>query len=455
MGERKYWNEKAETMSKNEVRRVQWEKLERMIEYCYNSSIYYRRCMDIEGIKPGDIKNIDDFRMKMPLFDKEKHRECIEESLREHGHPFGTTLCSPLDKIRRCNATSGTTGIPTFYGMTQHDIDITNEVVARAFWRAGIRPGDRVITAMALSMFLGGEPLIGGIRYLGGCPIPVGAEAGTERLLRFAQLTKPSAMLSTPSYALYLIERAPQIIGGEVMSLGLKRIICAGEPGAGLPAIRSKLEQAYGAKIYDFMGTGYGMASISCDALEYQGMHFITEDNCFFEILDPETKEPLEMKEGAEGEMCLTSLEDEGCGVLRYAYGDIVKVFAEPCRCGMSSLTFRYIVKGRSDDMLIVKGVNVYPAAIKEVVASFAPQTTGEIRVVLDEPGPAVKPPLKIRVEYGYGIKKDQLEDLSNTIKKKMREVLRFTPQIEFLPPDTLERTTHKTKLIEKRYEKK
>lgn len=454
MNERKFWNEKMERLPLEEIRKIQLEKLKKQMEYIYRSSEFYRNKFDDFGIRPEDVRTIDEFR-KLPIFisSKEEHRASQDESLRTLGHPFGTFLCAPLENVIGVSATSGTSGLPTFYGFTRHDIEVTNEVLARGFWRAGVRPGQAVVHAFGLSMWVAGIPVVRALEAMGARVIPVGAEAGTERLLQFIDQTKPTTLVCTPSYAEYLIERSPLVIMKDVKELGIKRIICAGEPGAGLPEVRKKIREAYGAAIFDSAGVPYGIFNISCDSEKYHGMHVVCEDfHLMYDIVDPESKEPIEWKDGAMGERISTSLEWEAAPPFRYAMGDIVQIFTEECECGLKGFRIRFA--GRLDDMLIIKGINVFPSAIRNIVNSFVPRVTGAFKITLDTPPPRVIPPLKMKVEHGQEVNENDMYGLKLEIEEKMSNLLRFRPSVQLVRPDSLERTSGKVKLFEKKYKK-
>ena len=450
--EEKYWNKKIETMPLEELRKIQSKKMMKQMRYVYENSEFYRAKFTNFGIEPGDIKDLDDFR-NLPIFiTKDEHRECQEESLRRFGHPLGTILCAPLEDVIGVSATSGTTGLPTFYGFTKHDIGVTNEVLARGFWRAGIRPGETVVHAFGLSMWVAGIPIIRALENMGARTVPVGAEGGSERLIQFIDQTRPTTLLCTPSYAEFLIEKTPKVLNKDVRELGIKKIICAGEPGAGLPEVRKKIREAYGAKIFDSAGVPHGIYNISCDCEEYQGMHVVCEDfHLYYDIIDTETKKPVEWKDGAVGEKILTSLDWEAAPPFRYASGDIIKIFTEECECGLGGIRVKVI--GRVDDMLIVKGINVFPSAIRNIINSFLPRVTGAFRIVLDNPPPRVVPPLKLKIEMGQGMGDSDIQTLKSELEEKMSDNLRFRPAIEFVPPESLERTAGKVKLFEKTYQ--
>lgn len=432
-------------MSRDELRALQWERLQLQLAYNYARSPFYRRRFDDLRIGPQDVRSWEDFR-RLPTMDKEDHRCAQEESIERFGHPFGMLGCAPPDQFVILSATSGTTGTPTFYTVTQNDLRIFNEMQARKWRRIGLRPGDRVLNGYSLSMFVGGIPLLEAFKSYGACVIPVGAEVGSRRILEFAKLTRPRMMVCTPSYAEYLAEKAPEVLGIPARELGIELILCGGEPGAGLPAFREKIESAYGAKLYDTIGVTHTFHGFGCDA--HDGMHLISEDYCVLELLNPETKQAVELRDGAVGEMVFTYLGIEGTPLLRYALGDVLQISTSACSCGWYGPRFRIL--GRSDDMLIVKGVNVYPGALRNLVAAFTPRTTGQMRVILDKPGHHVTPPLRLVVERG-DIADAGLAALKAEMEAAMREKLKVRPEIEFVASGSLERSSHKTKLIEVR----
>jgi phenylacetate-CoA ligase len=401
------------------------------------------------GAEPVDIRSFDDFA-RLPLMTKDEHRRAQQESIERFGDPFTLLACAPRDRLVRINSTSGTTGTPTLYTLTEHDVGVVNEMHARKYWRAGIRPGHVMIQALSLSMFTGGLPLSQGIQHLGACVVPVGIEGGTRRVLDFIGLTDPDAIIATPSFGLYLLERCRELTGKDGRDLGLRWFFCAGEPGGGNPEVRTLLAQGFGAKIFDHTGGGHAFHGISCDEPpeQYSGMHFVSEDHCLLELVDPETKDPVEMDDGARGEMVFTFLDWEGGPFMRYALGDVLEISTTPCRCGMPGMTFRIV--GRADDMLIVKGVNVYPAAVQEALFKFRPEVSGHFRIMLDRPGPVVQPPLRLRVEYGSeGMEAEGLSGLEERIMAEFKSELRVAPKIEWVPPGTIPREKKKTRFIE------
>ncbi len=446
MGERKYWNMEIEPMLNTpQIRELQLKKIQNQIAQLYESKPYWHDRLEAAGIRPGTISSLEEYSQKMPIMDKETRRKLVEET----GSSLAMaemTMGTEIDQIVLMGATSGTSGKPTPYPMSQKDIAVKSENFGRMMWRIGLRPGDRVLHCFGLSMYLAGVPYTQFMQKSGVCVLPVGAEAGSARIAKFAEEFKPTALFCTPSFAEHFIDRYHGITGKNVKDLGIRVILCAGEPGAGIPSVKEKIESAYGAKLY---GHG-GAMGVSCDCEEYQGMHHLADDNCYIELVDPDTFEPIPFKNGARGLMCSTTLDMDGMLWFRETFGDIWEVYTDPCPCGCSG--WRYKVVGRADDMLKVKGTMVYPAAIDDVINSFVPNVTGEFWIILDEKPPRVVPPLKLRVEYGEAVSENDLDALAIQIIAACKGKLSITPEIIWAAPDSLERSSIKANFFERNY---
>ncbi len=451
--ERKYWDMEIEPwLNTPRMREIQWKKLQQAIRYCYEKVPFDRKRMEKAGVTPEDIRSFDDFARAIPHAGQAEFRGLIAEVGMDMDGIFGELFGKErLADLYLLTTTSGTTGVPTPYPFFRKGVERHSELLARSSWRMGIRPGDRIGVCFGLSMHAAGTPnILWYLDYPGVTLIPIGAEAGTERILQLMKLFKVNVFTGTPSLALHLIERAPEVLGEPVKSLGLKVLACGAEPGAGIPEVRKRLENEYGARVFD-LGAGIGA---SCDHPVYQGMHWLADDFAYYELVDPETKDPVPMEHGASGLAVMSPLEPEHalffCN-LRITLNDIHQVFTDPCPCGRSG--FRYRIVGRADDMLKVKGVPVYPAAIEGVIHAFVPRVTGAFRIVLDEPPPRVVPPLKLKVERGEGVGPGDLPDLEREIQEKMHKDVKVRPAITWLEPNALERATKKTQLLEKLYE--
>jgi phenylacetate-CoA ligase len=442
-------------MSQEEIRQYQEKKLIRQLAYCYRASAFYRQKFNEAGAKPEDIATIDDLR-KLPVFIvKDDERKSAQESLKKYGHPFGLHLCAPVEEIYLTGTTSGTTGTPTFsYTFTRRDIDFIGRQLGHRLSLAGISKGDRVVFFFALGIYATTMTLWG-LRELGALPIDIDARTGTDLLLQFIELTRPTYLACTPSLAEFLIEKTPKVLTKDVGDFKLKGCLTTGEIGIAIPEIKKKLESAYGCRVYDYWSPCGNAMGISCDAEEYHGLHAVAPDVCtsYDDLVDPITKKPVDSDEdGAIGEMVHTSLEREACPAVKYAYGDVVQIYTKECPgCGFKGKRAKLI--GRADDMLIIKGVNVYPTAIKDIVTTFVPDVTGEMRIVLDAPPPRVVPPLRLKIEHGKKVGQGDLPGLSKRIRAALHNKIKIRPEIAFVKPGELPKETRKTPIFEKTYE--
>jgi phenylacetate-CoA ligase len=451
-GGMQFANSSLNAMTPEEIGEVQLKKLRRQLRYCIARSPYYRERFDAAGATPEDINSLADFRRLPIMMTKETERDSQQASRERHGHPFGMHLCASLEDLLLTSTTSGTTGVPTFtYTFTRNDLEgPVADLWAFMFRQAGVKPGDRVLFAYALGVYAT-SMLLWGIRRAGALPIDVDVRGGSDAVLSFGELTRPAALATTPSMAEYLVHKSHDVLGHGVSALGLSSLLLCGEPGPGIPEVKSALEAEYAARVYDYWapgGLGFGM---SCDAEDYHGLHCYAPDYNLYQddLVDPETKTPIDVIDGAIGEAVHTSLDREACPVVRYAYGDIVQVFTTPCpNCGFAGKRLKFI--GRTDDMLIVKGANVYPSAFKELINRFRPRTTGEMRVVLTSPPPRVIPPLKLKVEFARGMSDDAVDALAVDIQSKCRHFLKVTPEVIMVPAGSLGRSLRKTSLFEK-----
>jgi phenylacetate-CoA ligase len=268
--------------------------------------------------------------------------------------------------------------------------------------------------------------------------IPVGT-GNTELLIRAIESLKPEAVVLTPSYAAYLAENH------DLRESSVERVLVAGEPGGGEPAFRAKLEEGWGAKVTEAMGVGDIGPSLFGECEQQDGMHLGAHGLIHLELINPESGDELPVEDGASGELVLTHLQHQAAPLLRFRTRDHVEVKTSPCPCGRTGPRIRCI--GRTDDMLIVRGVNVFPSAVREVVNEFAPQVSGHILVRPERLGVTQDPPLPISVELASGEPGD--EELADAIHTKLREVLTVRTRVELVPWGTLSRSEYKAKLVE------
>lgn len=451
--DRPYWNMEIEPLLNTpQMREVQFERLKIMLKRHYANAPFQRKRIDAAGIDVDGLDrkawSLEDLLKGIPVYDKQGYREHAEACGGDLIRLMEEEMPVSVDDLVMVNSTTGTTGEPTPYPLTMKDIfDVWGETLCRGLWRGGLRRQDRILHCFALSMVIAGTGTLMGLTKTGAMVIPVGAESGTDRIFQMAKFFKPTVFFGTPSLATYIIEKAPEKIGRDARSLGIKLLACGGEPGAGVPELRKRLEGSFGAKLLD-TGAGHG---VSCDHPEYQGMHWLADDLCIYELVDPDTREPVPLRDGARGEAVFTNIEGDGWSWLRTSLGDIHEVTMSPCPCGRSG--FRYRIVGRTDDMLKVKGVIVYPAAITGLLETFAPRVTGEFRIVLTERPPMVTPPLKIKIEHGTDIPAERITDLEKELLEAFHIRLKIRPQIIWQKPGELERSTYKGKKFEKLYE--
>ena len=437
-----YWNSKQETLSAKEYRFDQEKAFLNELNYVWNNSAFYLQKFTETGLELKDIKGLDDLH-KLPFTEKTE----LRDSQINHP-PLGSHAIVPLEKVSRVYSTSGTTGRPTYVGLTQHDIKIWRESASRALWTGGFRP--KSIVPLIVAPYLIADSYTDAIENIGATCLPTGVGA-TDRLIGAFQNIGANALLATSSFPMHFA-RSLKKRGIVPESLGLKIILAGGEPGASIPAIRHKVEKTFGCIFLEMMGNGDMAGEIWSECRHKRGMHFIAQGIVHPEIINPGSGEPLEIREGTQGELIYTSLERECMPLIRFRTRDHVVVTQTDCECGRTGFGIRCI--GRTDDMLIVQGVNVYPSAVRDVVSSLVPNTTGAIEIQLDkQPPEGWEPPIHIKVEHGQGT--DDLLKLKQKAEALIREKLIFRADVELVAPNSLPKFEYKAKLVRKLYEEK
>jgi phenylacetate-CoA ligase len=370
---------------------------------------------------------------KLPLTDKRELRStCTREN------PIGAHLCVSSSEIVRIYSTSGTTGAPSYIPLTASDLENWVTGSARSYGASGIGAGERVVTTYNAGPFVAGAALDAFAR-IGACHIPVGT-GNSERLLLTIEQLRPDAIVLTPSYAAYLLELA------DLRASSVRRVLVAGEPGGGQPAFRARLEAGWGAQVTEAMGIGDIGPSLWGECEEQAGMHLGASGFVHVELIDPETGDARELHDGATGELVLTHLCQRAAPLLRFRTGDHVELWTSPCRCGRTTPRVRCL--GRSDDMVIVRGVNVFPSAVREVVSAFAPDVSGHILVKPRLAGVKQEPPLPVAVELA----RDAVPDagLADAIRARLRDVLVVQTDVELVPWGRLQRSEYKSRLVDR-----
>jgi phenylacetate-CoA ligase len=412
--------------------------LRAQLAYLFGRSSFYREKLGAAGFDSaeavGGLANI----ARLPLTEKDEIRAtCTPEN------PIGAHLCAMPSEIVRIYSTSGTTGAPSYVPLTARDLENWVTGSARSYAASGVAAGQRIVSTYNAGPFVAGVALAA-FERIGLCHIPVGT-GNTERLMLAVERLKPEAVVLTPSYAAYLVEWATER-KVDLWGSSVQHVLVAGEPGGGESAFRAKLEEGWGAKVAEAMGVGDIGVSLWGECEQQDGMHLGARGFVHAELIEPETGVALELDDGATGELVLTHLQHRAAPLLRFRTRDHVHVRMSPCKCGRTSPRVRCI--GRTDDMLIVRGVNVFPSAIREVVSGFAPDVSGHILVKPQAPGVKQEPPLPVSVELAPGITADAA--LADAIREKLRNVLVIQTRIDLVPHGALRRSEYKSKLVER-----
>lgn len=438
------WNKEMELMSDDKMRDMQWKKLKETLDFVYANSAFYRKRFDEAGVAPSDIKSFDDFSYKIPVTSKEDLRE-----MQKQGYPLGSNMTVPMEKIVWITASTGTTGKPTYTCCTANDWQMWMECGKRMFWLGGIRPGDVHFHALGLGNWISGISFTQAARELGATVVSAGVPTPAERMLMLIQDVGATSMVSTPSYAEHFAERV-HALGVNPRDLGIRKFVCGGEPGAGIPAVKAKVEDIWGCDLRDLWGSPEMIAGDKMECYLKRGMHIVNREYCYNEICDPDTRYPLDLKDGVEGAFIYTSLGKEAGPLIRFDVRDQVVVWTTPCDCGYPGI--RVTVTGRYDDMMKIKGVKVWPSTIKDIIASFAPRVTSQFKIVLSQKPTAfrVEGATKVRVEYGPNVRQEDLENLRTEILEKIRTVTLWAPEIlELVPAGTIPPPEFKAKYVE------
>ncbi|MBO8170112.1 MAG: phenylacetate--CoA ligase [Thermoanaerobacteraceae bacterium] len=426
-----YWNEKYETMPREELKKLQLERLKQTVERTYHNVEHYRKAMQERGIEPSDIKTLDDLK-KLPFTTKQDLRD---------NYPYGM-FAVPMSEIVRIHSSSGTTGKPTVVGYTRNDLNTWAELMARALVCGGAGREDVIQNSYGYGLFTGGLGVHYGAERLGASVIPTSG-GNTKRQIMIMKDYGTTVLTCTPSYALYMAEVMQEMGIDPKKDLKLKHGIFGAEPWS--ENMRREIETKLNISAVDIYGLseiiGPGVA-IECK--EKRGLH-IFEDHFIPEIIDPETGETLPM--GEEGELVFTSLTKEALPMIRYRTRDITRLIEEPCSCGRTHIRMER-VNGRSDDMLIIRGVNVFPSQVESVLLEIG-ETEPHYQLIVDRVG--TLDTLEIQVEVSDALFSDEvrrLEQLEDKIKKEIETTLGISAKITLVEPKTIQRSEGKAKRV-------
>lgn len=433
--DRKYWDPVLETQSRAAWNALKLELLQRHLRHAYDNSPYYRASFDAAGVRPEQLHCLDDLR-RFPTLDKKILRE------RQEAQPLlGDLAAVPEREVVYVSASSGSTGVPTVSPFTQQDFDDWIDYEARQFWSSGLRPQDRYAHSLNFSLFIGG-PCVLGAQKLGALTIHAGT-VPSERLLAILKQFQATAIWTTPSYAWYLGETAQKEGLDPRTGLAVRRIFVAGEPGGSIPETRARIEALWGAEVYDYYGLSdiFGACAGMCE--EKNGLHW-AEDHILVEVLDPDSGEPV--APGERGEMVLTTLKKQARPLIRFRTGDIVSFTEEPCACGRTSQRLLG-VHGRRDDMLIIRGVNIFPSDVEAIVRQDH-DFSGEYRLIVDRPDHLDRLTIEAERSVAYT---GSNEALAGRLRERVKAITGVGAQVSILAAEALPRATHKAKRVEDR----
>jgi phenylacetate-CoA ligase len=435
-----YFDRALELTPWAELQRAGFEKARRQLERVYATSAFYRRKYDAAGVNPEKVQDPSDFAA-IPFFTKEDERRAQEEA-----PPLGEYLCVEREQLARVYASSGTTGRSTFLPLTAQDLATWRRIMARTFYTAGVRRSDTAAVLANLALFVGGIPSVDAYTEIGAASVPIGATLGTVRTLELLDQLGVTVVALTPSFAVHLAELVRTDLFASPAELGLRLMLVGGEPGGQIPAVRQQIQDDWGCLVRDAMGIGEFGGAMWAESSDESGMHFCAQAEIYLELIDPDTGELIPLEDGAEGELVYTSAEREAAPLIRFRSRDHVKVRMSPTPSGRTAP--RITTLGRTDDMLIVRGINVFPSAIRDVVAGFVPDTTGHIQIVLRRAGPLAEAPLRIDIELDDRVSGIARAELCGRVARALRDRLNFTAEVRPVGQGTLPRTALKTQYI-------
>lgn len=425
------YRSEVECASRSDIEKIQLEKLKKQVRYTYDNVKYYRDLMDEMGVCPDDIKTLDDIRL-LPFTDKEVLRETF---------PYGL-FAVPMDDIIELHASSGTTGQPIVVGYTRADMDMWSECIARLVQMAGVVPTDIAQMAFGYGMFTGGFGLHYGLQRLGCAMIPAGS-GNTERHIKMIEDYGTTVLIATPSYAMHICE-VGESMGYDWASSPLRVGLFGGEPCP--PSLKAEIE----SRMHIVCTDNYGLTEVvgpgvSGECLAHRDQQHIAEDHFLWEVVDPDTGEAV--ADGEVGELVLTPLDKEGIPVLRYRTHDLTRVTTEPCECGRTMARMDK-VRSRCDDMLIIRGTNVFPSQIEDVLSMIDEVTPHYHIIVRTVNGmDSLTVQTEIRPE-AFSDSFEEMTALQRSIEEKLKGVLLVGAKVELIEPGGIERTMGKAKHV-------
>jgi phenylacetate-CoA ligase len=430
-----YWDSTRETMSADERAAVVVAKIQGVMAWAWERAPFYRTRWQAAGLEPGDVKSLDDFA-RVPTIAKADLRAD------QAAHPpFGSYLCVEPREIARLHGTSGTSGRPTAFAWSHDDFERIAEAHARIMWSFGLRPSDTVFIGSIFSLYVGSWGALAGVERLGAASFPFGAGVPgmTLQAVSWLRQMRPTAFYGTPSYALRIAESA-RAEGIDPRDFGLRIMFFSGEPGAGIPATKRLIEETFGAVCIDSGSMGEVTPWMNITECAHRtGMH-LWQDVVYGEVLDPQTMRPAPY--GATGTPVYTQLERRAQPMIRLVSGDLAEWTDAPCPCGRTYPRFPRGIIGRIDDMLVVRGENIYPSAIEDVLRTFA-ELGAEFEIVVSRPKALDE--LAVVAELAAPCDRDELK---TRVIAQLKRQIGIRPEVRFVDAGTLARTDLKSRRV-------
>ena len=425
-----YWNPQVERMPANELKELQEQKLKELVHYVYQHSPFYKKKFDDAGVKPDDIKTLDDVN-KLPFTYKQDLRDT---------YPTGM-FCVPNEQLVRFHVSSGTTGKPTIVGYTKNDIDQWSLSLARALTSIGVGRGDVLQISYGYGLFTGGLGMHYGAEEAGATVLPTSA-GNTEKQLELMQDLGTTVLACTPSYMLFMNEAAKQAGISLKDDTKLRMGILGAEPWS--EEMRARIEESSGIKAYDIFGTSELSGPLFTECKYQDGIH-IWADQFLVEIIDPKTGEPV--PDGEQGELVITTLAKEALPLIRYKIGDLTVKTSEVCKCGRTHPRIMRVL-GRVDDMLIIRGINVFPGQIESVLMNI-PEVGEHFMIIVDRVNELDT--MKVQIEMTDAVFSDKVNDIMSLEKKvasSLKSVLNLAVKVELVENGSLPRSMGKSKKV-------
>ncbi|MGE0715619.1 MAG: phenylacetate--CoA ligase family protein [Alphaproteobacteria bacterium] len=432
-----HWDAR-EAWSRDRIATHQLDGLRAQLARLWDGSPFHRRRLAEAGFRPGDLRDVSDFA-RLPTMSKQDYLAALNED-----PPWGSALVAAPADVRRVHFSSGTTSRPTPDAWTAFDLARWADLYARAAYSQGVRAGDVFQCLFSYPWFVGGLGATTAFERVG-CAVIPGGSGDTERQVDTLFAYGTTSIMATPSFAAHLAEVARRM-GRDLRESRVRHIGVGGEPGAGVPATRARLEALWGAKVFDCYGS-LEFQPIAWECAAQEGGHLV-EDFALSEVIDPETGAAV--PDGSPGMLVLTHLDKQAYPLLRWATGDVVVRDSRPCACGRTHARLPGGVRGRADDMIVVRGVNLFPTAVEDVVRA-TPGLGDEYRIILDDgvrdPATGFLTGIRLQVEAAA----DDADAIGHHLAETIRTKLLVRAQVEVLAPLTLERFTHKARRLVRR----